>query len=319
MQPRDLELNANAQQFAEFLLDQAQTLRIAAGNCPETNATLIDCGINVPGGLEAGRGLAEICMSTLGDIRLVPARPEFGGAAVQVQTDQPIAACLASQYAGWKLAEGKYFAMGSGPMRLAAAREPLFEKMKWQREETEEAVGILETRELPPPALIARIAAECHVDPENVTLLLAPTASLASGVQIVARSVETALHKLLELEFDLTRVVSGYGVAPLPPPGKNDLVSIGRTNDAILYGGEVTLYVDCADDLIVEIGPRVPSCASDDFGRPFQEIFEHYQGDFYQIDPHLFSPAAVTFCNLKSGKTFRYGEVKPELIRKSWG
>ncbi len=169
------------------------------------------------------------------------------------------------------------------------------------------------------PALIARIAAECRVDPENVTLLLAPTASLAGGVQIVARSVETALHKLLELEFDLSRIVSGYGVAPLPPAGKNDLVSIGRTNDAILYAGEVTLYVDCPDDLIVEIGPRVPSCASDDFGRPFQEIFEHYQGDFYQIDPHLFSPAAVTFCNLKSGKTFRYGEVKPELIRKSWG
>ncbi len=81
MQPRDLELNANAQQFAEFLLDQAQTLRIAAGNCPETNATLIDCGIKVPGGLEAGRGLAEICMSTLGDIRLVPARSELGGGA----------------------------------------------------------------------------------------------------------------------------------------------------------------------------------------------------------------------------------------------
>lgn len=320
MQPRDLELNANAQQFAEFLLDQAPTLRIAAENCAETSATLIDCGIKVPGGLEAGRGLAEICMSTLGDIRIVPARAEFGGGpAVQVQTDQPVTACIASQYAGWKLAEGKYFAMGSGPMRLAAAKEPLFQKLKWEREETEEVVGVLETREMPPPEVVAKIAAECQVEPENVTLLLAPTASLAGSVQIVARSVETALHKLLELEFDLTRVVSAYGLAPLPPPGKNDLVAIGRTNDAILYGGEVTLYVDCSDALIAEIGPRVPSCASDDFGRPFQEIFEHYGGDFYQIDPHLFSPAAVTFCNVKTGKTFRYGEIRPELIRKSWG
>jgi len=318
--PAALELNANARQFLELLLAQGQMLRVAATTCPQTGATLVDCGIAVLGGLEAGRCLAEICMSTLGDVRFVPARPEFGvGPAVQVQTDLPLCACLASQYAGWKLTHGKFFALGSGPMRLAAAKEPLFAKLGWTRERTEEVLGILETRALPPPEIIQKIAADCGVEPDRVTLLLAPTASLAGGVQIVARSVETALHKLLELDFDLTRVISGYGTAPLPPVAADDLAAIGRTNDAILYGGEVTLVVRCDDELLAEIGPRAPSCASDDFGAPFGELFARYGGDFYQIDPHLFSPAVVAFQNLQTGRTFRFGQLRPEIVRRSFG
>ena len=106
----------------------------------------------------------------------------------------------------------------------------------------------------------------------------------------MARSVETALHKLHVLGFDLSRVVSGLGKAPLPPVASDDLVAIGLTNDAILYGGQVTLSVRGDDDSIAEIGPRVPSSSSPDHGRPFGEIFSRYNNDFYRIDPLLFSP-----------------------------
>jgi methenyltetrahydromethanopterin cyclohydrolase len=151
-----------------------------------------------------------------------------------------------------------------------------------------------------------------------LTLLIAPTASLAGTIQVVARSVETALHKMAELGFELARIESGHGVAPLPPIAKNDLAAIGRTNDAILYGGEVTLWMRGADDEIERLGPAVPSSASADFGRPFAEIFAAANHDFYKIDPHLFSPAVVNLVSLDSGRSWRFGEVRPDILARSF-
>src|SRR5204863_6387065 len=141
-------------------------------------------------------------------------------------------------------------------------------------------------------------------------LLVAPASSLAGSLQVVARSLETALHKLDELKFNLQQVVSGMGSAPLPPIAADDLQAIGRTNDAILYGGRVVLWVRADDAQLAEVGPKVPSSASSDHGEPFAAIFERYGHDFYKIDPMLFSPAEVVIHNLQSGRTHRFG--RPE-------
>ncbi len=180
------------------------------------------------------------------------------------------------------------------------------------------AVGVLETRAVPPDDVCRDVARQCGVAAEMLTLLVAPTASLAGTVQVVVRSVETALHKLLELGFDLSRVVSGFGTAPLPPVAADDLAAIGRTNDAILYGGEVTLFVRGDDESLAAVGPRVPSSASADHGRPFAAIFEHYGRDFYKIDPHLFSPARITFSNVDTGRTHSYGHTLPRVVHESF-
>ena len=159
----------------------------------------------------AGIELARICLGGLGQVSIVPG--ELGEKAIpliQVVTDHPVRACLASQYAGWALKEGKFFAMGSGPMRAAAGNEAIFDVIGF-RETADAVIGVLETRKPPPPAIVAKIAQACRVDSAAVTLFAAPTASLAGGVQIVARSVETALHKLAELKFDLSRIVSAHG------------------------------------------------------------------------------------------------------------
>jgi methenyltetrahydromethanopterin cyclohydrolase len=126
------------------------------------------------------------------------------------------------------------------------------------------------------------------------------------------------LHKLHEIGFDLTTIQSAWGTAPLPPVAKNDLQGIGRTNDAVLYGGDVTLWVRSDDKALSELGPQVPSSASSDFGEPFESIFARYEYDFYKIDPHLFSPAAITFHNLNSGRTHRFGELRPDVLRRSF-
>ena len=314
----DFTLNNNAANVCRRMAEKAGRLRIAVHG-GENGATVIDCGIAVPGGLEAGRLLAEVCMAGLGHVELVPGRADlWPGLAVSVRSDAPVAACLAAQYAGWRIQKGSYFAMGSGPMRAAAAKEPLFDRIG-MREKPREAVGVLETGKLPPAEVAESIAADCGVEPTNLTLLVAPTASQAGTLQIAARSLETALHKLLELGSDVSRIESGHGIAPLPPVADDDMTAIGRTNDAILYGGEVTLWVrgDAAD--WEALGPKIPSSASPDFGEPFGEIFKRYKGDFYAIDPLLFSPAVVTINCLESGRTLRYGKLLPKVIQRSFG
>jgi len=313
-----ISLNSRALEAVEALLARAEERRVAV-HPVDGGGRYVDCGITSRGGILAGLALARICLGTLAEVSVVPG--EAGGRAVpliQVVTDHPVQACLASQYAGWALQDGKLFAMGSGPMRAAAGTEAIYDAIGF-RETAEQVVGVLETRKPPTPAIVARIAKACRVEPAAVTLIAAPTASLAGGVQIVARSVETALHKLAELKFDLSRIVSGHGTAPLPPVAVSDLDSIGRTNDAILYGARVILAVTGDDAGLEAIGPQVPSSASRDHGEPFAAIFARYNHDFYAVDPHLFSPAEVVFQNVETGRVHAYGRLAPDLVARSFG
>lgn len=307
-------LNDRALEIADDLAARAEELRVVVTTLA-SGTRLIDC---TTGGLEAGVLLAEVCLAGLGRVNLAAGRADvWPGPWVSVATDQPLAACMASQYAGWQITGEKYFAMGSGPMRAAGSREPLFEEIG-HRERPQRVVGVLETRKLPPAAVCDKLAADCGVAASGLTLLVAPTASIAGTIQIVARSVETALHKMHEIGFDLAQAVCGYGIAPLPPIACDDLVGIGRTNDAILYAGEVTIWLKGDDAQIAELGPKIPSLSSADYGEPFAAIFERYQRDFYKIDPLLFSPAAVTLVNLGSGVSHRFGETNAAVLQKSF-
>ena len=118
--------------------------------------------------------------------------------------------------------------------------------------------------------------------------------------------------------FSRFQVVSGFGSAPLPPVAKDELSAIGRTNDAILYGGRVTIWVQAEDDQLAEIGPKVPACASPDYGAPFASIFARYNHDFYKIDPMLFSPAEIVLCNLKTGRSFAFGRTRGDVMYQSF-
>ncbi len=313
MTPPPLSMNARAERLVLAMIDDAETLRLRRHG---GSVEVLDCGVEVRGGLAAGLLLARVCLADLATVTLVPSSiPEWPGPAVQVFTDDPVRACLASQYAGRQVSLGKFFGMGSGPMRALIGGEPIFDDILG-REDGPVAVGVLESKKLPPADVLDTLRAKAP-GAERFHLLVAPASSLAGGVQVVARSVETALHKLHELKFDVTQVVSGVGTAPLPPGTPDELAAIGRTNDAILYGGRVTLTVDCDDAVIDEVGPKVPSSASADHGSLFAELFAKY-GDFYKIDPLLFSPAEVTFANLRTGRCRTFGRVEPTLLVKSF-
>jgi len=310
-----IELNQRAAALCDKISLSAGPLQVAAAS----GATLFDFGIGAPGNNEAGLMLARVCLADLATVNLLDNDPKLGPwPLLEVTTEQPIAACMASQYAGWEVKGEKFFAMGSGPMRAAAGREPLFDDIGY-REKAGVCVGVLETSTLPPDGVCREIAEKCGIEPEQLTLLVAPTSSHAGTLQVVARSVETALHKLHELGFQLSRVVKGAGRAPLPPVAGEDLAAIGVTNDAILYGGRVTLEVTGDDASLEAIGPRVPSSASSDYGKPFAEVMAQYNNDFYKIDPLLFSAAQVTLMNIDTGNRFAFGDVNPEVLRQSFG
>lgn len=297
---------------------RSQELRIAASQLA-CGAQLLDFGVSAHGGLAAGVQLANICMAGQACVELSSGdRSVWAGTWIQVATDHPLDACMYSQYAGWPVKHDKFFAMGSGPMRLKRGREPLLVDL--QAGDTQPlAVGTLECDRLPSDAVAESVAAECQVDPAALFLAVAPTRSVAGCVQVVARAVETCMHKLHELGFDLSTVISAHGLAPVPPPTPDFAHGIGRTNDAILYAGQVVLWVDAEDTAIAEIGPKLPSAASADFGRPFAEIFKQCDYDFYKIDPGLFSPAEVTLLNMRTGNSWRFGALRADLISQSFG
>lgn len=317
MSRTDLGLNERAWRIAEGMAAKADVLRVGVQTLP-SGARVIDAGIESPGGYGAGLSFAHICMGGLGHIDYVPTPigPDMWP-GVRVWTDHPAVSCVASQYAGWAIKVGSYFALGSGPLRAhARVEKELYHRLGYA-EVARRGVLALETRTAPTDAVAAWVAEKAGLAPADLVFLAAPTASLVGGVQVAARILETGLHKMDTLGFDLNKIVSGFGIAPLPPVAKNDVRAIGRTNDCILYGGRVRYTVNADDAELIELVPKIPASASKDYGMPFYEIFKQYGNDFYKIDPMLFSPAEVWVTSVRSGKTYHAGVLNPEVLRAS--
>jgi methenyltetrahydromethanopterin cyclohydrolase len=314
----NLGMNERAWAIADRCVERAAELRVAA-HLLASGTRVIDAGVQVEGGLGAGLALAELCMGGLGHVSFTPlAIDGVSWAGVQVWTDHPAAACMASQYAGWAITPEGYFAMGSGPLRARARVEKeLFARLDYAEDATR-GVLVLEGRTLPTEEVAAWIARKAGVAPAGLTLVIAPTASLAGGVQVVARVIETGLHKMETLGFDVRRVVSATGTAIVPPVAKNDLRAIGRTNDCVLYSGSSRYTVRAADAELEQLAAQLPASSSRDYGTPFYQIFKRYDNDFYKIDPLLFSPAEVTLTSVESGRTFSAGRMNLDVIRASF-
>jgi len=304
--------------LVQYLVDNAEVLRLGVEKL-ENGCTIIDAGIRHDGGLEAGRLIAEICMGGLGHVGLQTSQtfPHWPW-MLSVHSSNPVLSCLGSQYAGWSLAHEKFFSLGSGPGRALAGREELYKELGYQ-DKADKACLVLESDKAPPAEVIDKVSRDTGVKPENLTFILTPTRSLAGTVQIVARVLEVAMHKIHTLHFPLDHVVDGMASAPVPPPAPDFLIGMGRTNDAILFGGHAHIFVKGSDEAAAKLAQELPSSASRDYGRPFAEVFKAVNMDFYKIDPMLFSPAAVTVTALESGKSFTGGKLDAALLDQSFG
>jgi methenyltetrahydromethanopterin cyclohydrolase len=310
-----ISVNQQATKIVEQMVAQAEALGVGV-SILAGGTRVIDAGVQVRGGLLAGKYLAEACLGGLGEVNFLPL--DFGDfwlPGVSVAVSQPAVSCMASQYAGWAIKREAFFAMGSGPARALSRVEKLFDKLDY-KDEADVAVIVLEGRTLPNDDVASYIAGKCGVGPAALSILIAPTACVAGSVQISARVVETGLHKMVELGFDIRQVISGYGTCPLAPVAKDDLSAIGRTNDCVLYGGRVYYVVQAEDAEIESLIEQLPSSSSRDYGTPFYELFKEY-GDFYQIDPLLFSPAQVLINNVANGKNYQAGQINTTVLKTS--
>jgi methenyltetrahydromethanopterin cyclohydrolase len=318
-------VNALSERLVARLVDQATRLGVALTRTP-AGTVIADAGVDARGSLDAGVLIARICMGGLGRVAL---RANFDATPLwptmlEVSTSAPVLACLGSQYAGWSLSATKeqtggkkFFSLGSGPARALAVKEPLFDELGY-RDRHERGALVLEVDRLPPQVVIDKVLHDCGLAPDQLTLIVTPTHSVAGTVQVVARVVEVALHKVHVLGVPLDEIVAGTGSAPLPPPAPDGIQAMGRTNDAILYGGRVHLTVQ-HDEIAQRLADTLPSANSRDYGRPFADVFTAVNFDFYQIDPALFAPAEVWVSSLESGATYHGGRLDGGLLRKQWG
>jgi len=315
-----ISVNEKGLAIIDEMLDWEEELKVQSTEL-ENGATVIDCGVNVEGGYDAGMYLSRLCLADLADISYT--KFDLDGLpvpAIQVATDNPTIACMGSQYAGWRISVGKYFAMGSGPARaLGLKPKELYEEIGY-KDDSEFAVLVMESSELPTEEVVEYIAKHCSVDTGNIYIAVAPTASIAGCVQISARAVETGIHKFESIGFDINTIKSGFGVAPIAPVVGDDTKCMGSTNDCVIYCGETYYTVEYGDEeKLAEFVRKAPSTTSRDYGKPFYTTFKEAEFDFFKVDAGMFAPAKITVNDTKSKKTFTSGRINPGILLESFG
>lgn len=311
-------VNKYVQPLVKELIENADKLRVAV-QALDNGCTIVDAGIGVQGGIEAGRIISEICLGGLGTVSVSHSPyTKNWPLTVNVHTTNPVLACLGSQYAGWSLSHEKYYALGSGPARSLCVKEELFSELEY-KDEASETVIVIENDKIPPVEIVEKIANACGLKPSALTVIVTPTSSIAGGFQVVARVLEVAMHKAHALHFPLEDIVDGSGSAPVCPPHPDFIKAMGRTNDAILFAGQVHLFVKGGNEAAEKLAKELPSSTSKDYGKPFAEVFKEYEYDFFKIDAMLFSPASVIVTAVESGKSFHAGKLDEALLDKSFG
>ncbi|MDR0797573.1 MAG: methenyltetrahydromethanopterin cyclohydrolase [Nitrososphaerota archaeon] len=317
---KSLSVNQLAYQAAQKLLDNPKLYGVAVSKSA-AGATIIDAGVKTPGGFEAGKILTELCLGSAGKVDIgFKTYGDIDFPSVTVTTDFPAVACLGSQFAGWRIKEENNIAICSGPARAIALKpKEIYEEISYT-DSCDKAVIILESNQLPTDILIEKVTKACNIAPENLIVAVAPTASVAGLTQVTGRVVEVGIHKLKTVGLDPKCIKYAIGYAPISPSGPDFEVAMARTNDAILYGGTVFCAVEYNDEAkLHEIVNQTPSMMSKDYGKPFMQIFQEADKDFYKIDHNLFAPAVIIINNVKTGRTFKAGKINPKVLLESLG
>jgi methenyltetrahydromethanopterin cyclohydrolase len=307
-------INRMAIELVDEAIDFADELRVDAYEL-DSGATVLDFGVDAEGGIEAGMLLAEI--ETAGLATIQAAMDDVAGAPtprIELQTDHPALALLCSQKAGWELEfdDPTFEGLGSGPARALVAEEDEFHAVEYFDEFDLTVLGV-ESIDLPGDRVAEHVADMAGIEPSGVFLPTYATGSLVGSVTTAARVCELAMFRLFELDYDPRNVVSAFGSAPLAPVSYDEGVAMGRTNDALAYGGEAHLTVTEDSDVF----DRVASTAADEYGVPFQQIFEEAGWDFYEVPETVFAPAKVTV-DVVNGPTYVHGETDEELLAESF-
>lgn len=306
-------LNRMATELVDEAIDFADELAIDVHSLP-SESLVLDFGVDIPGGIEAGLLLAEIQTAGLATVQTriddIAGTPRTH---VELTTDQPALALLCSGKGGWELHTGEFEGLGSGPARALVAEETIFERVGY-REEFDFAVLVVESETLPDEDVASRVAERTNVPESGVFLPSFSTASVTGSVVAASRAGELAALRLSDLGYDPLDILSVSGSAPVAPVAEDESTAIARTNDAIAYGGQAHLVVEESFDRFEEIA----SSARLEYGEPFETIFESVDWEFSALPMDLFGPAQVTV-DVRGGPTHVVGDTQEQLLAESWG
>ena len=305
-------LNRMATEIADEAIDFADELGIEPVDL-DNGARVLDFGVDAPGGIEAGLLCVEI--QTAGLATVTTRMDEVAGAPiphVELTSDRPALALLGAQKAGWELSVGEFEGLGSGPARALVGGESVLERIEYY-DDFDFAVLATEADRLPDERVTERVAEVAGVSPESVLVCGFATGSLVGSVTVGSRAAELALFRLAELGYDPLAVRSVSGSAPVAPISYDEDVAIGRTNDALVYGGRVHLVVEAEFDDF----ESVPSAAAEEYGTPSRSVFETADWDFSDVPEGFFAPAEVTI-DVIDGPTHAYGDTDEAVLAESF-
>jgi methenyltetrahydromethanopterin cyclohydrolase len=315
-----ISVNKNVMPKVRYLIEHAEQLGCRHFQL-ENGTHVIDMGVEEKGSFEAGRLFAEITMADLATCHLKNylLAGDISVMAVEVYTAEPILACLCSQIGGYPLSSGQFAAIGSGPGRAKAALEidHSFQYTDY-RDTSDEVVFGIQANQFPDMGMADQVARDCRVNPENIYFMSHQTSSIVATIQVSARILEQTINKMVKKGFDLSTLEYARGFCLIAPLDLDPEGAMGKINDSLLYGGQSEFWVKWEDQKIEEILPQLVTESSKDYGRLFKDLFIESERDFYKMDLDIHSPASVQIVNMNSGRMFKAGRIRDDLIRKSY-
>lgn len=316
-----VSINRRAMKIVRRILEEADDLGCAVHKLP-CGATVIDMGLAAPGSYEAALMFAAADLGGLAVVQLgsFQLNQDYSFASVEVYSDFPMISCICSQIAGWRLGRGEFAAIGSGPARaLASKPDDLYASMMRYHDRWHEAVLCIQGLSLPSEELALTVARDCWVEPQNLYLLVTSNNSITGSLQVSARILEQVCHKMFEKGFDAGKAVRARGSAPIAPITRDEGKTMGRINDAILYGGDTEFWVDAADEEIAAVIEKLTSRGSSPcYGELFEKVFDRAGRNFFNIDHDVHSIARVQIHNIATGKSFRAVEINRQALERSF-
>ena len=316
---QDYSLNQAAVKIIKDAIVRADEFQIRSWRA-DCGSTLVDMGMTCPGSWKAGQAFVEagfggMGKATYGKFDIGP----FTLPSIDVWVDHPVLAVVASQAGCWELGKGEMAEIGSGPARAVALADR-WSGHGYRDPDASEVVVQLQTPRIPSDDLCRTVAEACHVSPEQVYVVFAPTACLVGAIQVASRTVEQVMIKLFLRGFDIHSVKFGFGSAPVAPLAKSEAEVMGRANDALFYGATTVLYADAPDEVIAPIVENF--CfdvnSGEFWGMPFAAIFDRFNRNWFAVPDLLDSPAKVIINSLQSGRSFLGGQINRDVLARSY-
>lgn len=252
---------------------------------------------------QGGLAMADACEDALGDRPL---------SFVRSKTDFPRLATLTLQSA--RAFQG---VMLSGPIKLHLDRT---DEIDYDSDpESGSFSAVVQADEIPDDTWTVSLSDAAHCRPEQLSLLVAPQERLLGAAQIAGRMNENVIFTMeRSLGLDANVVSSVEGYAPVCPPGAKSKDGTPLLPDDFLHYGAFS-RLTLAEDATVDpqkLADDLAFCSTDIFGTLFFDLLKEAGGDFFKIPNllHINKLAAVEVADPVSGKTFRSGLLRPDLL-----